>query len=164
MAVSRMVGEYFDGGSGGQPVSTGSYFTATPGGQMTGVGRSPDGLGRLGDLFPIAKDLSALRPQRPAPRLAGLGMGLGMGPLGQEPGELPPEELTASPVVPPRIAIAAALIGIAIRGAAGYYIGRAVAPSADKEKKYAMWGIPNAIVFGTLGLGVQAAIGFNKRR
>lgn len=161
MAVTSMVGEYFDGGSGGEPVSTGSYFTATPGGQMTGVGRSPDGLGRLGELFPIAGDLKAfrVRPQRPAPRLAGIGMG----PLGQEE-PLAPEPAGPTPVAVSSMTVAAVVLGIAIRGVAGYYVGRAVAPSADKEKKYAMWGIPNAIVFGTLGLGVQAAIGFNNRR
>lgn len=149
--------EYFDGGRGGQ--SVGDYFSMTPGGELTGLGAhnrlvrrgtgaSPDGLGRLSNASPGLRDLRQLKR--------------GLFGLGQEaPVEPEPVDSARLGTSPGAIALAAT-IGIAVRGWAGYTVGKAVAPSRDKQKKYAYWGIPNGIFFGALGLGIQAAVGLSK--
>ena len=56
-----------------------------------------------------------------------------------------------------------ALLGIAIRAGAGYFVGKAVAPSRDSEGKYAAWGIVAGVFGGTIGLGIEAAIALNNK-
>ena len=57
-----------------------------------------------------------------------------------------------------------ALLGIAVRAGAGYFVGKAVAPSRDSEGKYAAWGIVAGVFGGTIGLGIEAAIALNNKR
>jgi hypothetical protein len=169
----NQLGDYFDtteGGTVDQPV--GSYFESTPGGHQTppgageyftagqpmvrqaAAGASPDGIGRaLGDvlsLSPLVRDLRKLRP-RPASYAAAAGFGQ------------TETELEARPPINPQLAVAAVMTGVIVRGIAGYFVGKAVAPSQQVEKKYAWWGVPTAIIFGTVGMGVEAGIALSKR-
>lgn len=146
------VGDYFETTPGGQLTGFGDYFETTPGGQMTGVGGSPDGLGRaLGrvtDLSPLMRDWRRFRQAR------------GMRGLGQDDPAQPTE---VSSGASPAMIGTALVLGAIIRGAAGYAVGKAVAPNSESERSYALWGIPVGILFGTLGLGVEAAIALSKR-
>ena len=158
MARNTTLGEYFENAPGGDPMSgLGDYFDTTPGGELTGlgarnvtpVGRSPDGLGRLSDLSPFVRDLRRWRRRHAV-------------------GQAPPDTATDTVVVespgPSPSAIAAGvIIGLGVRGAAGYLVGRELAPSADRETKYAWWGVAASIFLGTLGLGVQAVVAHRNR-
>lgn len=136
----------------------GDYFATTPGGELTGIGRSPDGLGKTGkqgflSLSPAVRDirrLTAVRQQRRA--LRGLGA----------EGDAPVPVVTETGISPGMMA-AGIVLGTVVRGACGYAVGKAVAPSADKEKSYARWGIVIGIFGGVLGMGIQAAVALSKR-
>lgn len=162
------LGSYFDtveGGTSSQPV--GDYFESTPGGQLTQpagsyyapapampINGSPDGLGAvrsfvdvLSDISPLSRELRRVR-RRP---VAGFGQTQDevVQPVARQPST--------------GVLVAGFMLGVAVRGVAGYYVGKALAPSQQAESKYAWWGVPTAIVFGTLGLGVEAAIALRGR-
>lgn len=119
---------------------------------MTGIGRSPDGIGRalgsITDLSPLLRDWHRYKNAR------------GMRGLGEDPAQT--QVVNVSPPSPAMIGTALVL-GSIVRGAAGYAVGKAVAPNSESERSYALWGIPVGILFGTLGLGVEAAIALSKR-
>lgn len=161
--TSDPLGAYFPTPKNGvTPI--GDYFSATPGGQLTGFGASPDGLGSaarsktsLLNLSPAIRDvrkLTAARKQRKRRALTGLG-------AEGDPAVIP--AVVEDPAASPAVIAMGLFLGVVVRGAAGYAVGKAVAPSADKEKSYALWGIPIGVFFGTLGLGVQAAVSLSKR-
>jgi hypothetical protein len=52
--------------------------------------------------------------------------------------------------------------GLAIRGVAGYFAGKAMAPRGH-ESKYAWGAAAAAAIFGTVGLGVTGAIALSNR-
>lgn len=60
--------------------------------------------------------------------------------------------------------IAAVVVGLAVTGASGYYVGKAVAPSHDKQSKYAWWGVFAALVGGPVGLGIESAVALSHGR
>ena len=122
--MSDPLGAYFptpkNGGNG-----MGSYFTATPGGQLTGLGRSPDGLGKsLTDISPLFRDLQRLRASRKRGRAFS-----GLGAEGDPAAPIVPSE----PSVSPAVIFTGLLLGAAVRGACGYAVGKAVAPSSDAD-------------------------------
>jgi hypothetical protein len=53
---------------------------------------------------------------------------------------------------------------VAIRFGSGWLVGKALAPSAADEKKYAWAGGLGSVFFGTLGLGVEAIVANNARK
>ena len=56
------------------------------------------------------------------------------------------------------LGVAIVVVGTALRAAAGYYVGKAVAPSAEQESKY---GVAGAIAGVGLGVvGIAAVSGF----
>jgi hypothetical protein len=59
--------------------------------------------------------------------------------------------------------VAAAFLGLALTGLGGYYVGKAVAPSSDKESKYAWWGVAAALLGGPIGLGIEAIIALDHK-
>lgn len=62
------------------------------------------------------------------------------------------------------VALAAIGVGLALRGVAGYFAGKAMAPSASDENKYAWGGVAASMLFGALGLGVEGAIALRARK
>lgn len=64
----------------------------------------------------------------------------------------------AAPVLAGSMLVAAVVVGLAATGVAGYYVGKAVAPSRDRESKYAWWGVAAALLGGPVGLGIEAGV------
>lgn len=64
----------------------------------------------------------------------------------------------AAPVLAGSLLVAAVVVGLAATGVAGYYVGKAVAPSRDRESKYAWWGVAAALLGGPVGLGIEAGV------
>jgi hypothetical protein len=60
--------------------------------------------------------------------------------------------------------VAAVAIGLVATGVSGYYVGKAVAPSHDKQGKYAWWGVFAALVGGPVGLGIESAVALTHGR
>jgi len=58
----------------------------------------------------------------------------------------------------------AILVGLVLRGGAGYLVGTALAPSAKDERAYAWTGAAASLFLGSLGLGAQALYARQKRR
>ena len=54
------------------------------------------------------------------------------------------------------------LFRVVASGIFAYHIGKAVAPSAAKEKKYAMWAVPIGLLSPYLGLGCMAMYAMKK--
>lgn len=52
--------------------------------------------------------------------------------------------------------LGAIVIGIGLRAGAGYFVGRALAPSGRDASTYAWVGAAASVLFGSLGLGAQA--------
>jgi len=133
------LGEYFD-----EPMSgMGEYFNEP----MSGLGaiartpqRRPGVLSSLGKYSPALSALGALSADAtpPTTNVPATGhnypVGLGM-----------------------------ALLGAAISAGAGYFVGKAVAPSRDKQMKYALWGVAAGLFLGPLGLGIEAAVALHHR-
>lgn len=61
------------------------------------------------------------------------------------------------------ILVAAVAVGLVLTGVGSYYVGKAVAPSRDKEVSYAWWGVAAGLVLGPVGLGIEAAIALNHK-
>lgn len=119
-------------------------------------GASPDGLGayvrplqpsqvRSGSLSgsPILRSIQKLR-----------GRGLG---LGDTPGA------AIAPVAVGAGLVAFVMLDLALSGAAGYFVGKAVAPSSSSENKYAWWGVAAGLLGGPLGLGIEALVALNHK-
>jgi len=64
----------------------------------------------------------------------------------------------------PATMVALITLGLVVRGAAGYVAGKAMAPSHDKQSKYAWWGVAAAIVGGTLGLAIEGTVALGQKR
>ena len=47
--------------------------------------------------------------------------------------------------------------GLIVRGVAGYFVGKAVAPRG-KEQKYALWGVAASLFLSTVGLGIESVV------
>lgn len=64
----------------------------------------------------------------------------------------------AAPVLAGGLLVGVVIVGLAATGVAGYYVGKAVAPSRDRESKYAWWGVAAALLGGPVGLGIEAGV------
>lgn len=60
--------------------------------------------------------------------------------------------------------VLAGIVGIGVRGVAGYFAGKAMAPRAESETKYAVGGVFAAIFLGAAGLGIEAGIALANRK
>jgi hypothetical protein len=124
-----------------------------------GMRGSPDGIGSYSRLYemptPSATSsgvLGRVLNGSPLVRAVRAVSGLGDATTPTVPGAAAPVA-AASAVV-----IAAAAVGIVLSGVGGYYVGKAVAPSRDRESKYAWWGVAAALLGGPIGLGIEAII------
>jgi hypothetical protein len=61
------------------------------------------------------------------------------------------------------ILVAAVAVGLVLTGVGSYYVGKAVAPSRDKEATYAWWGVVAGLVGGPIGLGIESMIALNHK-
>lgn len=59
--------------------------------------------------------------------------------------------------------VAAVAVGLVLTGVSGYYVGKAVAPSRDRESKYAWWGVVAALAGGPIGLGIESAVALSHK-
>lgn len=60
------------------------------------------------------------------------------------------------------IVLAVVVVGLIVRGVAGYYVGKAMAPRG-RESKYAWGGAAASVLLGTLGLGVEAGVALSNK-
>lgn len=61
------------------------------------------------------------------------------------------------------ILVAAVAVGLVLTGVGSYYVGKAVAPSRDKETAYAWWGVVAGLGLGPIGLGIESMIALNHK-
>jgi len=61
------------------------------------------------------------------------------------------------------ILVAAVAVGLVLTGVGSYYVGKAVAPSRDKEMTYGWWGVVAGLVGGPIGLGIESMIALNHK-
>jgi hypothetical protein len=57
------------------------------------------------------------------------------------------------------LGVALLVAGAAVRGIAGYYVGKTVAPSREDEGKYAWGGAVAGILLGPVGMAATAGVG-----
>jgi hypothetical protein len=60
--------------------------------------------------------------------------------------------------------VGAAAVYVGLYGAAGWYAGKAMAPSASAERSYKWVGALSSVLFGSLGLGVLGGISLASKR
>jgi len=121
------------------------------------LGASPDGIGAYSRLYEM--------PTPSATRNGVLGKVLSGSPLirgfravsGLGDATATPQTGTAV-VAASGLLVAAVAVGLVLTGVGSYYVGKAVAPSRDKESKYAWWGVAAGLLGGPLGLGIEAVI------
>ena len=122
-------------------------------------GSSPDGIGAYSELAPQAgatKSGVLGRVLSGSPIVRGF---QAMSGLGADSTTADPNTGIATAVAAPSaLLVAAALTGIVLSGIGGYYVGKAVAPSRDREAKYAWWGVAAALLGGPVGLGIEAIV------
>ena len=134
---------------------------------------SPDGLGaysRLGQMpTPSAFNAGVLgRALGHSPLVRGLRAVSGLGAddpatptTSTAPNSIPG---TATGVVAASgLLVAAVAVGLVLTGVSGYYVGKAVAPSRDRESKYAWWGVVAALAGGPIGLGIESAVALSHK-
>jgi hypothetical protein len=59
--------------------------------------------------------------------------------------------------------VAAVAVGLVLTGVGSYYVGKAIAPSRDKESTYAWWAVLAGLGLGPLGLGIESVIALNHK-
>ncbi len=69
----------------------------------------------------------------------------------------------AAPVAATAALMAFVVFDMALSGVAGYFVGKAVAPSASSENKYAWWGVAAGLLGGPVGLGIEAVVALNHK-
>lgn len=62
------------------------------------------------------------------------------------------------------VALALVGVGLLVRGASGYFAGKAMSPSAQDEDKYAWGGAAASVLLGSLGLGITGAVALRARK
>lgn len=128
-------------------------------GPLAPFGSSPDGIGGLGAYSRLGM------PQSGAYRSGSLGF-TGSPVINaiqriarrNHVSGLGDDSSAAAPVLAGSVLVAAVAVGLAATGVAGYYVGKAVAPSRDRESKYAWWGVVAALLGGPVGLGIEAGV------
>lgn len=56
------------------------------------------------------------------------------------------------------------ILGMGLRFGAGWIVGKALAPTAKDEKAYTWGGAIGSLLFGSIGLGVEALVAQNARK
>lgn len=56
------------------------------------------------------------------------------------------------------------ILGMGLRFGAGWIVGKALAPSAKDEKAYTWGGAIGSVLFGSIGLGIEALVAQNARK
>jgi hypothetical protein len=69
----------------------------------------------------------------------------------------------AAPVAATAALVAFVAFDLVLSGVAGYFVGKAVAPSHSVENKYAWWGVAAGLLGGPLGLGIEAVVALNHK-
>lgn len=71
---------------------------------------------------------------------------------------------SAAPVVAATgVLVAVVMFDMVLSGVAGYFVGKAVAPSQSDENKYAWWGVAAGLLGGPVGLGIEAVVALNHK-
>lgn len=169
------------GGSGLEylQASAGLGQSFTP---LAPFGASPDGLGMMATYQPRQVSSGALSlggsplvraaqklMQNRKRSLRGFGDDAAPVVAATDPGTLQPAAsavttgAAAAPAVAAGVLLAAVALDLALCGVAGYYVGKAVAPSSSKEQKYAWWGVAAGLIGGPLGLGIEACVALNHK-
>lgn len=123
---------------------------------------SPDGIGAYSRLYqmptPSATKSGVLGSiLSGSPIVRGMRAVSGLGDAATPPGG------AAAPVAVSSFLVAAVALGLVATGVGSYYVGKAVAPSRDKESKYAWWGVAAGLGLGPLGLGIEALVALNHK-
>lgn len=61
------------------------------------------------------------------------------------------------------VLVAVVMFDMVLSGVAGYFVGKAVAPSHSVENKYAWWGVAAGLLGGPVGLGIEAVVALNHK-
>lgn len=132
---------------------------------MAPLGSSPDGIGAYSRLYDM--------PTPGATRSGVLGCVLNGSPLirglravsglGDDASSTASATTGAAVQAASGILVAAVAVGLVASGVGSYYVGKAVAPSRDKETSYAWWGVAAGLLLGPVGLGIEAAIALNHK-
>lgn len=146
------------------PRPMGEYVTEQNAPGMHGYGAPPDpSMGGMGSLvqYPVGA-YGGRRPRGSAMKVAAAISPL-MGALGDAADAVAQKQeanTAGESSVGAGIALAAIFAGLVLRGGAGYLVGRQLAPRGE-ETAYAWGGVAASILFGSLGLGVEALIASN---
>ena len=128
------------------------------------LGASPDGIGAYSRLYqmptPSAMNNGVLgRVLSGSPLIRGFRAMSGLGDDAAPAPATPAGVQTGTAVAGASgLLVAAAAVGLVLTGVGSYYVGKAVAPSRDKESKYAWWGVAAGLLGGPFGLGIEAII------
>lgn len=142
--ASAGIGEYQDDSSGFRPLAP--------------FGASPDGIGHV-PYVPFQQPTAYGSLGSPLlGAIKTITRGRGVSGLGDDGASAAPVAAASG------LLIAAVVAGLAITGVSGYYVGKAVAPSHDKESQYAWWGVFAALVGGPIGLGIESAVALSHGR
>lgn len=68
-----------------------------------------------------------------------------------------------APAAAAGVLVAVVMFDMVLSGVAGYFVGKAVAPSASSENKYAWWGVAAGLLGGPVGLGIEAVVALNHK-
>jgi hypothetical protein len=131
-------------------------------------GGSPDGLGAMGAYArpfqpgqsrtgslsafsgsPLLRNISRIRNRS----VRGLG----------DTTTTPAAATAAAPAVASAVLVAVVMFDMVLSGVAGYFVGKAVAPSHQVENKYAWWGVAAGLLGGPVGLGIEAVVALNHK-
>lgn len=171
------LGEYFTEGQAG----LGEYFTESGGaapveGLGAGAGYTPEVQPYAAQAGLAATDPSGIGDIVSYPGAAANGMGSGNGTAFRLAASISPAvgamgqvadavqaRRNGVPVSTAAVA-AAVVIGLGARFALGYAAGKAMAPSAESEARYAWGGALAGTFFGTFGLGIEGLIALNARQ
>lgn len=69
----------------------------------------------------------------------------------------------AAPTAAAGVLVAVVMFDMVLSGVAGYFVGKAVAPSSSSENKYAWWGVAAGLLGGPVGLGIEAVVALNHK-
>lgn len=133
---------------GSSPDGIGAYARPVPYGVPQNGAINSGSLGKIFGGSPLLRALDALKPKS----VSGLG-------LGDDASVSPAPVYAASGLL-----VAVVAVGIAATAVSGYYVGKAVAPSREKQTKYAWWGVAAALLGGPVGLGIESAVALTHGR
>lgn len=132
------------------PDGLGAYARPAPLYQPTQSGSGSLSLSLAGS--PIIRSFQRLRQHRQAKKQGGL-RGFGDAASGG----------AVAPAAAAGVLVAVVMFDMVLSGVAGYFVGKAVAPSSSSENKYAWWGVAAGLLGGPVGLGIEAVVALNHK-